>query len=220
MAMDIKGNLIDPFKGRVDIITKTIRCVGVPKHRFKEDPLRILRAARFASELGFNIDNLTFSTMEKMSINLLRVSKERWCQELDKILLSDTPSIGLDYLMKCNVFNYILPELSLQYKYNQDSPYHSHDLWTHTKIVVDNAENDLYVRWAALLHDIGKPFLATLNKRGYHNYINHEILGGELVKKIGCYLKRSNEWIDKVTILVLEHMKENSPLKEADNKGK
>jgi tRNA nucleotidyltransferase (CCA-adding enzyme) len=220
LAKDIDGNIIDLFGGIDDINNKLIRCVGTPKQRFKEDPLRILRAIRFATQLGFRIDDKTKEYMFKMRMSLLRISKERWMQELDKILLSDNVRIGLDLLMELQIFNVILPELSIQYEYDQDSPYHDFDLWTHTKEVVIATPPELHLRWAALLHDIGKPFVRTKNKRGYSNYIEHEKISYQVVLKYSNYFKRSNDWTREVGDIVLNHMKEDCRLKQYDDMAK
>ena len=221
MAMNGNGKIIDPFHGRQDLKDKLIRCVGKPKQRFKEDPLRILRGARFAGQLGFHIDKDTLEYMRKMRFYLLNVSKERWCMELDKILMSDNPKIGLNVLMETGVFNVIIPELSLQYCFDQESPYHSLNLWEHTLGVVEGVPKELHLRWSALLHDIGKPFVKIINKHGtYYNYISHEMVSAEIAIKTGLYLKRSNKWVKEVHDLVVDHMEVDSPLKEADNNAK
>lgn len=220
LAKDIDGNIIDLFGGIEDINNKLIKCVGNPKQRFKEDPLRILRAIRFATQLGFRIDDKTKEYMFKMRMSLLRISKERWMQELDKILLSDNVRIGLDLLMELQIFNVILPELSIQYKYDQDSPYHDFDLWTHTKEVVIATPPELHLRWSALLHDIGKPFVRTKNNRGYSNYIEHEKISYQFVLKYANYFKRSNDWTKEVGDMVLNHMKEECRLKPYDDMSK
>ncbi len=220
IAKDLDGNIIDPFGGQLDIISKKIKCVGNPKDRFREDPLRILRAARFASQFNFKIDEYTESYMKKMASEILNVSKERWVSELDKILVSDYPKVGLEYLMNNRIFNYIIPDLFLQKGYNQNSKYHDFTLWEHTLRVVENIEPDIELRWAALLHDIAKPFTRTEGKNGYSHYIHHEKLGGEMVKAIGNYLRWSNKRIENVSNLVFNHLLQNNPLKEADDKSK
>lgn len=219
MAKDVNGNIIDPFGGRLDILDNRIRCVGKPKDRFKEDPLRILRAVRFASQLNFMIEQNTLGYMKKMANSLLDISKERWIMEFDKILESDGAKWGLATMMDVGIFNFILPELSLENNFDQKSPYHDFDLWTHTLEVVDKVKG-LDLRWGALLHDIGKPFVARLNKKGYCNYIDHERVGYEIVLKLGAYLKWSNARLKTVSELVLNHLRPDSPLKEADNSSK
>ncbi len=212
--------LIDMFEGKRHLDDKIITCVGNARQRFKEDPLRMLRACRFASQLNYTIAQDTFETMSEMSYKILEVSKERWVVELDKLLTGSNPSIGLDYLMTSKLLNFMIPELSLQLNYNQNNPNHSKDLWTHTKTVVHNTSNDIIYRWSALLHDIGKPFVRHDNNKGYSNYIKHDLLGKEIVIKIANYLKWSNDRKDQVAELVLNHMNENSPLKNADEGAK
>ena len=116
---------------------------------------------------------------------------------------------------------FIIPELSLQRDYNQNSCYHSLNLWEHTIRVVEGVDNDVTLRWAALLHDIAKPFVRSDNpKTGYSNYIKHDILGADMVERIAIHLKWSKERRDSVTEIVLNHLLEISPLKAADNAAK
>jgi len=212
--------VIDPFDGQKDLVNKIIKCVGIPTHRFKEDPLRMLRACRFASTLGFDIEEKTFNSMKKHAIKILEVSKERWGAELDKLLVSDNPVKGLRYLMESRLLHYMIPELGLQYKYDQNSPHHNLDLWEHTLKVVENIEPDQYLRWSALLHDVGKPFVQTRKKhKDQCNYIHHELIGKELVLKIARHLKWSNDQTKNVSELVGNHLKEGNPLWDADSKG-
>lgn len=212
---------IDPSGGRLDILRKIVRATGHPKTRFKEDPLRMLRAARFASELGFEIDNNTEGYASKLSHKILSVSRERWVMEMDKLLVSDKPSTGLDFLARTRLLNYMVPELSIQVAYDQNSSFHGLELWEHTLKVVDGVSNDVELRWAALLHDVAKPFVRTENKKsGYHNYVKHDLLGAELVEKTGLYLKWSTKRRENVIELVFNHLREDSPLKAADDAAK
>mgnify|MGYP001435452229 CR=1 FL=1 len=219
MAMR-EDKIIDPFGGRLDLLSKRIKCVGEPKHRFKEDPLRMLRAARFSSQLSFDIDPFLEANVGNLSYKILEISKERWMSELDKILMTDKPSSGLDFIMRTRLMNFMIPEMSLQFNYEQDSPHHYFNLWEHTKKVVDLSDKEINLRWAALLHDVAKPFLRTKNKKGYSNYILHDYLGSEIVKKTAGYLKWSNDRTEKVSKLVFGHLIENSPLKKFDNQAK
>lgn len=207
--------IIDPFGGREDIEKKIIRCAGTPTTRFQEDPLRILRAARLAAQLGFVIDGETLGAMKKAAHRILEVSKERWVSELDKLLMSSGTELGLRYLMDTELFSYIIPELSLQKNYDQNSEYHSRDLWEHTLIVVSNVPFDHCLRWAALLHDIAKPFVRK-DRNDRSSYAKHDLLGAEIVVRIGRYLKWSNKRTEDVRMLVREHMNDESPLRVAD----
>jgi tRNA nucleotidyltransferase (CCA-adding enzyme) len=223
-AMAYREKLIDPFGGKEDLLNKIIKCVGHPSHRFNEDVLRMLRACRFASQLGFIIEEKTFQAMKQLNYKILSVSKERWVMELDKILLTDKPSIGLNYLMDSRIMNFILPEISLQKNYDQNSQYHNLTLWEHTLSVVDNVPLDINLRWSAFLHDVAKPFVRTDkivdDKLIKSNYIKHDLLGKEIVIKIAKYLKWSNDRTETVSNLVANHLNNDSPLREADNLGK
>lgn len=215
--------LNDPFNGSQDINRSILQTVGNSKTRFKEDPLRILRAVRFASKYNLNIEESTFDRMKKMSNKLLEISKERWVMELDKILLTDDLSglsFGLLLMWDRNIFTYIISELQLQWEYNQNSKYHDYNLHEHTIKVVMVTPKDINLRWAALLHDIAKPFVRTENKKGHSNYINHEILGAEIVEKLARHLKWSNERRVAVVNLVRNHLNDDCPLRQYDNLGK
>ncbi len=206
---------IDPSGGRLDLLERVIKAVGRPQDRYKEDPLRMLRAARFASQLGFTIESNTEGQAMRMCHRILMVSRERWMLELDK-LLTEKPSIGLQFLARTRLLNFMLPELALQVGYDQNSPYHSLPLWDHTLAVVDATPADLDLRWTALLHDIGKPFVRT-EKPDRSNYIKHDLLGAELVTRLALYLKWSNDRREAVTDLVLNHMRPDSPLRPYDD---
>lgn len=220
IAIDENNNLIDFFEGEKSLQAGILMSVGKPSDRFQEDPLRLLRLARFAAQLGFGIEEETLSQARQLSYKILEVSKERWMIEIDKLLLSDNVDTGLYVLRDTKLLNYIFPELSLQVDYNQQNPYHSLLLWEHTIEVVKNTPKDICLRWAALLHDIAKPFTKNKKAENHYNYHKHDLLGKEFVLKYATYLKWSNERRDIVSQLVLNHMEENSPLKEPDRKGK
>ena len=213
------NRFIDPFAGKIDIIEKVIRTVGEPKQRFKEDPLRMLRAARFASQFEFSIDQNLEGFAKNLNYKILEVSRERWVMELDKLLMTDKPSIGLDFLARTKLLNFMIPELSLQVGYEQNSPHHRYTLWEHTKRVVDNSRKELNTRWAALLHDIAKPFVRT-DRPDRSNYVKHELLGGEVSDGVALRLRWSRQRQETVKKLIVGHLEQDSPLKEADNKGK
>ncbi|MCK9543680.1 MAG: CCA tRNA nucleotidyltransferase [Novosphingobium sp.] len=224
MAQSSTGKIIDPFGGIDDLQRMTIKCVGQPSHRFKEDPLRMLRAGRFASQLGFVVEEKTQSAIKQLNHKILEVSKERWVMELDKMLMTDKPSIGFDFLMETRLMNFMIPELALQYNYDQNSIYHNLTLWEHTKKALDSTPDDIMLRWSILFHDLGKPFTRTDKytdgKWVKANYIKHDLVGAELVEKIAKYLKWSNERTKTVVNLVRNHLNDDSPLREYDQQGK
>ncbi len=218
----INNNLkvIDPFNGQIDLKAKWIRTVGNPKLRFKEDHLRVLRAVRFASRFNFEIEENTYVKMKHMSVDILNISKERWIMELDKILMTDFVGKGLFLLWDSGLFRYMIPELDLQFNYDQNSKYHSFKLHQHTIKVVEACPKDLTLRWAALLHDIAKPFVRTENPKGHSNYINHEILGAEMVDMIARHLRWGNDRRLRCVELIKTHLEEDCILRKYDDLGK
>jgi len=226
MAMDPDGDLIDPFGGQGDLVEGILRAVGTPVMRFKEDPLRMLRLARFASQLGFVPDPATLKKAVALGPRITQVSRNRWMPELDKLLMGDEVRHGLGVLAETGLLKYILPEIHLQVGYDQFTPYHSLTLWQHTKEVVALAPQVLDLRWAALLHDVGKPFVAREKAKNFvrddvevpqWTYIDHAIVGAELVAGIAARLHWSKQRTETVTNLVANHLSEDSPLKEHDN---
>jgi len=177
----------------------------------------MLRAARFASQLGFAIDSEIEKQAHRKAAKILEVSKERWTAELDRLITSAQPEKGFAFLAQTRLLNYLLPELAVQVNFDQDSPYHELDLWQHTLKTVRLSPNTLVLRWAALLHDIGKPFAQVKNKKGYSNYANHEQIGAELARKIGSHLRWSNQRTREIAELVARHLESDSPLCDADS---
>lgn len=224
--------LVDPFSGFYDLHQGVIRSVGDATERFKEDPLRILRAVRFVSRFGYVIDKETEWSLIRCVPKLLKISKERWVDEFDKILMGYYVYDALDCLWDYRIFNWTIPELGLQNDYDQNTPHHKWKLDYHTAQVVNGVPNDINMKWAALLHDVAKPFTRTEKMLPYigksssdqiltkSQYIGHQILGAEMVRRIGQHLKWSNERIETVSNLVLNHMEEDSPLREFDNAAK
>jgi len=224
-------DLIDPFNGEQDINDGIIRAVGIPKMRFNDDPLRILRAIRFSTVLGFEIEELTFKKLKTMNYSLMRISKERWVDEFNKILLSNNVFDGLKLLWETRVFNFTIPELAIQYGYNQNSRYHDLELWEHTANVVKSAQEanePIEMLWAALFHDIGKPATRvdkdvpedqweSYGKKHKSNYVLHEKVGAEIALRLCEYLKFSNALKKEIYELVRGHLKDDSPLRVYDN---
>lgn len=216
-AMALRGaKLIDPFNGAGDLSIGLLRAVGTPSHRFREDPLRILRLARFCAQFSFAVEETTRKHAKDLSHKILSVSRERWTQELDKLLVCDDVRLGLFALKETRLLNFMLPELALQVGYDQNTPHHDFNLWEHTCRVVAATPPDETLRWAALLHDIAKPFVRT-ERPDRSNFIKHDLLGYELVRKTGAYLKWSKGRTEVVSSLVRDHLSNDSPLKEFDS---
>ena len=216
MAIREDGHVVDPFGGQQDLTAGLIRAVGQPSLRYKEDPLRMVRAARLAGQFDYTLEEDTAAKIDANAELILQVSRERWSQELDKLIMSAYPERGLYYLAQTRLLNFMLPELAIQVGWDQDSPYHELDLWHHSIKTLELVKYDLDIRWAGLLHDVGKPYVRTKNRQGYSNYVGHELVGAELVKKIGSYLRWPTARIKRISDLVRLHLEDESPLGYAD----
>ncbi|MBL6677473.1 MAG: HD domain-containing protein [Bacteroidetes bacterium] len=181
------GELIDTFGGLDDLKNKLIKTPAEPDKTFSDDPLRMLRAIRFSSQLNFKIDVGTQKSIKKNSNRLEILSSGRIADEINKILMCETPSNGFKDLEKLNLLNYILPEL-IDLKGIEDVEGQTHkDNFYHTLEVVDNISkktDNLWLRWAALLHDIGKAPTKKFSKKNGWTFYGHEFIGSKMVKKI------------------------------------
>lgn len=203
MAYNPKTGIIDPFGGQNDIKSKTIRCVGNPDKRFNEDALRILRAIRFSSVLGFDIDKKTSQSIINNRSLLQNISKERIRVELIKMLCGQNiERILTDY--KSVLFD-IIPELAAEDGFLQHTPYHIYDVWTHTTKVVSSIEPQSDLRVAALLHDIEKPSMFRLDSQGIGHFKGHPQKGAETAERILRRLRFSNAEIHHITTIIRLH---------------
>jgi poly(A) polymerase len=218
MALTLPGlALVDLFDGRADLGAKLIRTPGSPEHSFTDDPLRMLRAARFASQLGFHVVADVVIAMTEMAGRLEIVSAERIRDEFMKILMSDDPRTGLELLVGTGLTEYVVPELPLL-QLELDEHHHHKDVYEHTLTVLEQAMDletthepasgpDQVLRLAALLHDIGKPRTRKFEDDGRVSFHHHEVVGARMTRKRMQALRFSGEMIDDVSKLVELHLR-------------
>lgn len=212
------GELNDPFDGWGDIEKKIIRTPLAPAETFSDDPLRMMRAIRFASQLQFEIEQNTLDAITANAKRINIITKERIADELNKILLSRKPSVGFDLLYKTGLLNIIFPQMVLLAGAEFVDGYGHKDNFYHTLQVVDNiaeTTDDLWLRWAAVLHDIAKPATKKFEEGHGWTFHGHEVVGGRMVPKIFAQLKLpANEKMKFVRKMVEMHLRPISLTKE------
>ncbi len=204
MAYNDTEGLVDIFGGMDDLREKTIRCVGDAKARFGEDALRILRAVRFAAQLGFEIEEETRNGITELASTLANISAERIQMELVKMLTSPNPGM-LKMAYELGITKVILPEFDAMMATTQENPHHKYSVGEHTLKAIEAIRADKVLRLAMLFHDIGKPAMKKIDEKGIAHFKMHDTQGAEMTKQILRRLKFDNDTMNKVVRLVQYH---------------
>ena len=214
--------ILDLFSGIDDLNNKIIRAIGNPEERFTEDALRVLRAVRFSVQLGFKIEENTLSAIRKCAPLVQNLSVERITAELDKILMSPAADRALSLMFDTGILDFIIPEMAECYRAQQNIKLNIYDVGNHTAQVVKNTPEIIHLRYAALMHDWGKPHTRGVNDEGEDTFRNHAKVSEELADNFTKKYKFSNERRDKILRLVKYHdieiLPEKKYVKRAINK--
>ena len=203
MAMDRRGEITDLYGGREDLKAGVLRCVGEPERRFQEDALRILRTLRFSAVLGFAIEEKTAAALRETAALLTYIAPERIRTEMDKLLCGNhVLPVLLDYPEVLGVF---LPEVLPCVGFDQHNRHHIYDVWGHTAHAVAAAPAEHVLRWAMLLHDVGKPACFTRDAAGVGHFYGHPAVSAELAETVCRRLRMDNRTAERVVTLVRWH---------------
>jgi poly(A) polymerase len=205
---------IDNFDGVNDLARKVLRTPGTPENSFSDDPLRMMRAARFAAQLGFEVDPAIITAIKEMAARIEIISAERIRDEFVKLIMSENPRVGLTLLVETGLAEYVLPEIP-KLKLEIDEHHHHKDVYEHTLKVLEQAialeerlgGPNLVIRLAALLHDIGKPKTRALIEGGGVSFHHHEVVGARMAKERLKTLRFSNDVVSDVSSLVFLHLR-------------
>jgi len=204
MAYNDKTGIVDEFGGIEDLNNRIIRCVGNPNERFDEDALRIMRAIRFAAQLGYDIEEETRKAIVTFADRLNNISAERINVELTKLLVSSNPGfIRIAY--ETGIMDVILPEIASLMDIEQNNPHHCYTVGEHIIRSVENIEADKVLRYAMLFHDIGKGSTKTTSEDGVDHFHGHSLVSAQLTRQICKRLKFDNDTMGKVLKLVENH---------------
>jgi len=221
MAVDLLpktfGDLYDPYNGIADLKAKRLITPLDPDETFSEDPLRMMRATVFASRFELEIDDACLNSMQKQANRIQIVSGERITAELVKILETDKPSVGLVILQQTGLMKFVFPEIDIMFGMEQPKEWHHKDIFHHTMQVVDNTaalSDKMELRFAALVHDVGKPKTRRIHKSKGFTFHGHDDLGSRMLHKISKRMKLSNDLRDYLIKMTVLHLRPIALAKE------
>lgn len=218
LAYNPQDGLVDYFDGIGDLRRGVIRAVGNPEERFAEDALRIMRAVRFSAQLGYSIEPETRKAVVELAPNLSRISEERICAELTKLLVSPHPE-ELRTLYETGITAVILPEFDVCMGTPQNNPHHCYNVGEHIIHAVQAVRADRVLRYAMLFHDMGKPACHTTDEEGIDHFHGHAAVSAEIAGKVMRRLKFDNDTLDRVVTLVRYHDLRMEETRESVRRG-
>ena len=204
MAYNDEAGLVDLFEGEKDLEIGTIRCVGEARERFGEDALRMLRAVRFAAQLGFSVEEETSQAISDMAGDLSKISAERICSELEKLIISPNPSC-LRLAWELGITGVVLPEFDAAMNQPQNNEHHFLNVGEHTLLTMESIEADRILRFTMLLHDLGKPACVWTDEKGILHFTGHARTSGEMAQTILRRLKVDNHSRERIVTLIKNH---------------
>ena len=213
MAMDVRGTLHDPYGGRADLASGVIRCVGAAEQRFSEDALRIMRCLRFAAVLGYEIEEQTAAAAGCCAPLLRDIAAERIHEEIEKLLCGEKAAEVL--LADPDILGVFLPEILPCVGFDQQNHHHSYDAWEHTARAVGAAPREPILRWAMLLHDLGKPATFAVDEGGVGHFYGHPQRSAALAREICQRLRMDKKSAQRIALLIEWHMRQIEPAKKA-----
>lgn len=204
MAYSDRVGIVDEFDGIGDLERKVIRCVGNPRERFSEDALRMMRAVRFAAQLGFSIDEDTKDAIRELAPTLSKVSKERIAVELVKILVSDHPE-EIRTAYQLGLTRVFMPEFDVAMETVQNNSHHMYTVGEHSIVAMQHVRSERMIRLIMLLHDLAKPVVLTTDDAGCDHFVGHQQAGADMARGILRRLKFDNATIDFVYRMIRHH---------------
>jgi len=211
IAMDAEGNFVDPYDGLKDLERGLLRVIGDPLETLAEDPLRILRIGRFVAKLGFEVDAALFEAARHRADYILDISRERWLQEMNKLLCGPNVRPALQFLYDVRILGIILPEVAVlvglheRTHAHEEGPAQHKDVWTHTLQVVEQTQPTVVQRWVALLHDVGKAWTRMVHADGTVTFHRHEQHSAMLFEGIAKRFTFDNATAHEVAFVVRHH---------------
>ncbi|MBN1944240.1 MAG: HD domain-containing protein [Bradymonadales bacterium] len=205
IAMLADGTLVDPYGGKEDIERGVLRSIGDPLVTLQDDPLRILRIGRFLSTLGYRPDEPLVAAAELCAPWILAISRERWAQEMTKLLVGEYPERALEFLRDCRVLGMILPEVAILAGFQATEGSRHKDIWLHTLAVVKSVKPDPTLRWAALLHDTGKVWTRRIAGDGSVTFHRHEEHSALLAEGIATRFRLGRQLAESIDLIIRLH---------------